>query len=400
MPVQKKTDSNRTLSPAMRAQVGEIVATRRDIHRHPELGFQEKRTSEIVAKRLHALGLEVQRVAGTGVVGLLRGGKPGKTLLVRADMDALPLQEVNKADYCSQVPVTMHACGHDGHIAAALAAARVLASERATLKGNVKFMFQPAEEGPGGAQPMIQAGLLRKPAVDAAIALHVWNDLPVGTIAVRSGPVMAAADEIKVQVIGKGGHGAAPHQAVDPIVIAAHVITALQSIASRQIDPVHSVVVTIASIHAGRAFNIIPPEVELLGTVRSFDAGVRAQLPQKIERILAGVTAAFGATYRLQYKLGYPPTVNDKKMASFVGECASTLPCVREVIEGDVSLGGEDMAYVLEKVPGCYFFLGSSNAEKGLDSPHHSPTFDFDEACLPIGAEIFCEVARRFLAQA
>lgn len=393
----KKPSSSRGLSPAVAAQVKDIVAVRRDIHRNPELGFQEERTSRLVESRLREIGLEVERVAGTGVVGLLRGGKTGKTLLVRADMDALPLEEQNKTEYRSQVPNTMHACGHDGHVAAALAAARVLFDERASLAGNVKFMFQPAEEGPGGAVPMIKAGLLKSPKVDAAIALHVWNDLPVGTIGVRSGPIMAAADELQITVCGTGGHGAAPHQAVDPIVVAAHVVTALQSIVSRQVDPVHSVVVTIASIHAGKAFNIIPPQVELLGTVRSFDKEIRAELPGRIERIVRGVTSAFGATYRMQYKHGYPPTVNDRRMSEFVRGCASELACVREVVEADVSLGGEDMAYVLDQVPGCYFFLGSANASRGFTSPHHSPTFDIDEACLPIGTELFCQVARRFL---
>ncbi|MBI3890792.1 MAG: amidohydrolase [Candidatus Wallbacteria bacterium] len=393
----RKSPAPQGLSPAVRALVDDIVAVRRDIHRNPELGFQEKRTSQVVEERLRKIGLDVERVAGTGVVGLIRGGKPGKTLLVRADMDALPLQEQNKTAYCSQVANTMHACGHDGHVSAALAAARVLFDERAKLKGNVKFMFQPAEEGPGGAMPMIKAGLLKGPKVDAAVALHVWNDLPVGTIGVRPGPIMAAADEIRITICGKGGHGAAPHQAIDPVVVAAHVITALQTIVSRQVDPVHSVVVTIASVHAGKAFNIIPPEVELLGTVRSFDKGVRAELPERIERLVRGVTSAFGAGYRMRYKHGYPPTVNDKRMSEFVKGCASQLPCVREVVEADVSLGGEDMAYVLEKVPGCYFFLGSSNESKGITSPHHSPTFDIDEACLPIGTEVFCEVARRFL---
>lgn len=395
--VEEASEMLQNLSPAVREQFDEMIRTRRDLHRNPELGFQEQRTSGFIAERLEKLGLEVTRAAGTGVVGLLRGGRPGKTLLIRADIDALPLQERGTADYCSQVPNVMHACGHDAHIAAALAAAKVLAGERERLAGNVKFMFQPAEEGPGGAEPMIEAGVLDDPKVDAAVALHVWNDLPVGTLAVRPGPVMAAADELRITVLGKGGHGASPHETVDPIVVAAHLVTALQTIASRQIDPLSSVVVSICSIHAGKAFNIIPPECELLGTVRSFDPAIRAALPRRIERIVEGVTGAFEATYRMTYRHGYPPTVNDREMTAFVRECANAVPSVRHVVEGEVSMGGEDMAYVLQKVPGCYFMVGSSNAARGIDSPHHSPTFDVDEQCIPIGAEVFCEIARRYL---
>lgn len=395
--VEEKSEILQSLSPAVREQFEEIVRMRRDLHRNPELGFQEQRTSGLIAERLERLGLEVTRAAGTGVIGLLRGGRPGKTLLIRADIDALPLQERGTADYCSQVPNVMHACGHDAHISAALATARVLAGERERLSGNVKFMFQPAEEGPGGAEPMIAAGVLDEPRVDAAVALHVWNDLPVGTVAVRPGPVMAAADELSITVLGKGGHGAAPHNTIDPVVVAAHLITALQTVASRQIDPLSSVVVSICSIHAGKAFNIIPPECELLGTVRSFDPAIRAGLPLRIERIVQGVTGAFDASYRMNYRHGYPPTVNDREMTAFVRACASALPCVEQVIEGEVSMGGEDMAYVLQKVPGCYFMLGSSNPARGIDSPHHSPTFDVDEHCIPIGVEIFCAVARQYL---
>ncbi|MBI4872170.1 MAG: amidohydrolase [Candidatus Riflebacteria bacterium] len=387
-----------SLEPAVREQFEEMVRVRRQLHRHPELGLKEFRTADFVAERLGELGCEVHRMAGTGVVGLLRGGSPGKTLLLRADIDALPLQETNPADYCSQVPGVMHACGHDAHTSTALAVAGILSAERGQLHGNVKFMFQPAEEGPGGAERMLEEGLLEEPKVDAAFALHVWNDLPVGTVSVRPGPVMAAADEILITILGKGGHGAAPHEAVDPIVVAAHVVTALQTVPSRQVDPIHPVVVSICSVHAGQAFNIIPPDAELIGTVRSFDPSIREKLPGLIEKTVQGVTAAFGARYRFHYRHGYPPTVNDPGMADLVRGCARGAACVQHVVDGEVSMGGEDMAYVLRRVPGCYFMVGSGNPDRGIDSPHHSPTFDVDEHCMAIGAEVFCRIVRQFLA--
>ncbi len=385
------------VQPRVRDLLDEIVQTRRDIHRHPELGFKEKRTAELISARLASLGIPVKRLAGTGVVGLIQGGKPGKTILIRADMDALPLQEENETDYRSEVPSVMHACGHDAHVATALATARLLNDEKENLRGNVKFMFQPAEEKPGGAKPMIREGVLKSPDVDAAIGLHVWNSLPVGKVAIRPGPIMAAADEVTIKVIGKGGHGAAAYQAIDPVVIAAHLVTALQSVASREVDPLQSVVLSICSIHAGHAFNIIPPSVDLRGTVRSFDSALRQELPGRIERIVKGVTSAFGATYEFDYRMGYPPTVNDVEISALVDHCAEELVSVREVIRSEISMGGEDMSYILNEVPGCFFFLGTQNAEKGFDFPHHSPRFDIDESALPIGAEIFQAVVHRYL---
>jgi amidohydrolase len=280
----------------------DIVALRRDFHAHPELGYEEVRTSGVVAERLRALGLEVQTGVGvTGVVAILRGAKPGPTVLVRADMDALPVEEKNDWSWRSRTQGKMHACGHDCHMATALTVARLLAEKKDDLAGTVKFMFQPAEEGMGGAGRMIEDGLLNDPKPDFALALHVWSDLEVGKIAVKAGPVMACADQFKAKIIGKGGHGAIPQQTVDPIVVAAQVILALQTTVSRNINPLQPAVVTVGRVWAGNAFNVIPNEAEIEGTVRSFDPVVRATLERRCREIIEELPRAFGATGEWEY---------------------------------------------------------------------------------------------------
>lgn len=276
-------------------------------------------------------------------------------------------------------------------------AAKILNAERDSLNGNVKLMFQPAEESPGGALPMIKAGILTKPKVDAAFALHLWNDLPVGKIGVRSGPVFAGADEFLLTVIGKGGHGAAPHQTKDPIVIAAQIVATLQTIVSRKIDPLQSAVVTVASIHGGTAFNIIPEQVTLKGTFRTFEPKVRQFIKREIERIACQVAAIHGATCKVDHTPHYPPTINDKNATALVEACAAEVVGKANIASDQVTMGAEDMSFVLEKVPGSYFVLGSANAAKGLNFPHHSSRFDFDEEALPIGVEMHCRIAERFL---
>lgn len=282
-------------------------------------------------------------------------------------------------------------------MAIGLVAARLLQKRRRELKGNVKFMFQPAEEGPGGALPMIEAGLLKNPRVDAAFALHMWNDLPTGQVGVRSGPVFASADEFKMTVKGKGGHGAAPHQTVDPVVVAANIVTACQAVVSRKVDPVKTAVVTFGQVHGGSRNNIIPDTVYLNGTLRSFEDSIRKQIHREVRTIASGVSKSFGAGIDFEYDEGYPPTVNDPKMTGLAREAVRDVLGNGGPVEQDQTMGAEDMSYVLREVPGCYIVLGSMNKAKGLTSPHHSARFDFDEDAMPIGVELWLRLAARFL---
>ncbi len=386
------------ISPDVRANFGELVAVRRAIHRHPEPGFQETRTAALIRARLKSYGVEHRPLCGTGTVGLVRGARPGPTMLIRADMDGLPVLEANKVPYASRNRGAMHACGHDGHVAMALLAAKILQQRRASLRGNVKFMFQPAEEGPGGAKPMIDGGLLRNPSVDAAFAIHVWNDLPTGKVGVTPGPVFASADEFRMTVIGKGGHGAAPHQTVDPVVAAAQIVTACQTIVSRKVPPVKTAVVTFGQVHGGTRHNIIPDQVELSGTLRAFEDAVRRQLARELPRIARGVAASLGAGLDFEYRKGYPPTVNEARMTGLAREVAGEALGPAAPVEGVVTMGAEDMSYVLEKVPGCYLLLGSMNRARGLVHPHHSARFDFDERALACGVEVWLRLASRYLS--
>lgn len=373
-----------------------VVEMRRDLHRNPELGFEEHRTADMAARELSALGFEVtQGVAKTGVVGLLRGARPGPTVLVRADMDALPLQEHNDTAYASCVPQTMHACGHDGHVTMALGVARLLSRRKAHLAGNVKLVFQPAEEGPGGAEPMIEAGVLEGPKVDVALGIHLWTPLPVGQIGVTQGAFMAAADQFELTILGVGGHGAQPDRTIDPIVVSAHVVTALQSIVSRRSDPFDSVVVTVGSIHGGTANNIIPDRVVIEGTVRALEPAVRERLEPAIRAIVKGVCDAFGARFELNYIKGYPPTINNPDVTAMVAECTRGAQAQAVTCR---TMGGEDMSYFLNRVPGCFFFVGCGNEKKGFTHPHHSPFFDFDEDALTLGVEVMLRAVDSALA--
>lgn len=283
-------------------------------------------------------------------------------------------------------------------MAIGLVAARLLQKRRADLAGNVKFMFQPAEEGPGGALPMIEAGLLRNPKVDAAFAIHMWNDLPVGQVGVRPGPVFASADEFTMKVLGKGGHGAAPHQTVDPVVIAANIITSSQAIVSRKVDPVKTAVVTFGQVKGGTRFNIIPDTVTLNGTVRTFEEPIRRQIKKDLRQMATGVAASFGAGLDYDYDDGYPPTVNDPKMTALAAEAVRDVLGNGGAVEQDVTMGAEDMSYVLKEVPGCYMVLGSANRARGFGAPHHSARFDFDEEALAIGVDVWLRLAQRYLS--
>ena len=377
----------------------QVVLDRRHLHAHPELGFQEIETAGFVAERLRALGLEVRTgVARTGVVALLRGAKPGKTVLLRADIDALPIQEENDVPYTSRNAGVMHACGHDAHTAILLNAARVLVEHRDRLAGVVKLVFQPCEEqAPGGAAAMIAEGVLENPAVDAAFALHVSQDGPVGTVSTCVGPTMAAADTFRLNLTGVGGHGAYPQQCIDPVVAAAQITLALQTIVSRETDPMQSAVITVGSIHAGDAPNIIPQTCTMTGTVRSFDAGVRRHLAKRIEEVATGLARVLRVECVCHYSFGNPAVVNDPAMTELVFQVAHEVTAADKVLVEVPSMGAEDFSSFLEKVPGCYFFIGTRNPEKNLTYGHHHPKFDIDESALPLAVEMMVSVAERFL---
>jgi amidohydrolase len=384
----------------VKALADQMIQDRRDFHMHPELGFEEHRTAGRIVEALRAIGIdEIQTgIAKTGVVALIRGRSSGKTVLLRADIDALPVTERNDVPYRSVHDGKMHACGHDAHAAMLLAAAKILYARRAEFDGIVKLVFQPAEEGPGGALPMIEQGVMENPHVDAALGLHVWNLMEVGKIGVRSGPVMANTDEFTVTIRGRGGHGAMPHLSVDAITVAGQVISALQNVVSRQVSPLESAVVTIGTIHGGERHNIIAHEVTMTGTVRTFDAELGEAVPGMIERLIRGVTNAMGADYQLEYHRVYPATVNDPKISDLVRDAAAKVVGWDNVIEAEASMGGEDMAYFLQKAPGCYFFVGSANPAKGLVHPHHHPAFDIDEDAMPIGVQVMVQAAMDVLA--
>ena len=389
-----------TVRDAAKALNQQLVADRRHFHRNPELGFKEHDTAAYVADRLSKLGIEHQTgVAGTGVVALVKGTREGRVVLLRADMDALPLTEETGAEYASERPGAMHACGHDGHTAILLAVAEVLNQRRDDLHGVVKLVFQPAEEGPGGAKPMIEAGVMEHPHVDACFGLHLSNNHPVGEIVTQGGPVQASADEFELTIQGVGGHGASPHQTVDPIAIGAAVVTELQRIVSREVDPLESAVVTVGSFHAGTKHNIIARQAELKGTIRALSPQTRELLHKRIREIATSVAEAGRATCDVRLNALYPVTVNDEKMASFARGVAQSIVAPEKVISARPIMGAEDMSFFLNAAPGCFCFLGSANRERNLHHPHHSSLFDFDEACLPIGVELLSQLAITYLRE-
>ncbi|AFZ33155.1 amidohydrolase [Gloeocapsa sp. PCC 7428] len=400
----------------------QLVAWRRKLHQRPELGFQEHLTAEFVAEKLQQWGIEYQTgIAKTGIVAVIRGEERGArseeeaytsvlptvgdkirdsrlpVLAIRADMDALPIQEENDVPYRSQHDGVMHACGHDGHTAIALGTAYYLSQHRDTFSGTVKIIFQPAEEGPGGAKPMIEAGVLKNPDVDAIIGLHLWNNLPLGTVGVRSGALMAAVETFHCTILGKGGHGAMPHQTVDSIVVAAQIVNGLQTIVARNIDPIESAVVTVGKLHAGTALNVIADTANMSGTVRYFNPKFEGYLAQRIEQIIAGICQSHGATYELNYSQLYPPVINDPGMAEFVrSQAVRVVETPLGIVPECQTMGGEDMSFFLQQVPGCYFFLGAANLSRNLAYPHHHPRFDFDETALGMGVEIFVRCVENF----
>ncbi len=372
-----------------------VVRTRRELHRIPEPAYTETKTAAYVADYLKKEGLEVQTgIAQTGVVGLLKSGAAGKTLLIRSDIDALYVKEDTGLPFASEHEGRMHACGHDCHMAMVLGTATVLNKIKERFKGNIKFVFQPAEEGPGGAKPMIEAGVMENPKVDYSIGCHVWPDLPEGTVGVKAGPLMAAMDRFDIKIIGKGGHGAMPHLCVDALEVGTQVVSALQRVVSRHMKPLNPAVVTVGSFHAGTAFNVIPGEAEFCGTTRTFDREVWLSWPERIERVVRGVCQSMGADYSLKYSQGYPPLVNNEFMTGIVSECAREVVGPKNVVEPEPTMGGEDMAFFLEQSEGCFFFLGVGfEGCAGV----HNPKFNVNEKNLLTGIEIFANVALNLL---
>lgn len=374
----------------------DLTRVRRLLHRRPELSLVEHETAAFIERELRALSLDDLRtgVGKTGLLGTLKGGKPGPVTLLRADMDALPIAELNVVPYRSEHHGVMHACGHDGHVSILLAAAKTLCERRAEVAGSLVFCFQPGEEGAAGNRLMIEDGALENPHVDRTFALHLYSGLEVGKIGVRNGAFFASADEFELTIRGKGGHGAMPQQAVDPVVAAAHLVTMLQTIVSREVAPKDPAVFTVGSFHAGTTFNVIPDEAKLMGTVRCFDAQVRKSMPERLERILKGLCSAMRAEYELRYKWSYPPTVNDKAVTDAVREIGRELLGAENVVEHEIVTWAEDMSFMQELRPGSYFIVGSRGGESTA-YPHHNARFDIDERALEVGYKMMLGLGLR-----
>ncbi|MBB6636441.1 M20 metallopeptidase family protein [Cohnella thailandensis] len=376
----------------MQSLHGEMIEWRRYLHRHPELSFKEYRTSDWLADKLESWGLQVRRgVAGTGIVARLVGGLPGRTIALRSDIDALAIQDEKTVEYASSVPGVMHACGHDGHMAELLAVACYYSRHQAETAGTRVFLFQPGEEVlPGGAIGMIRDGALE--GVDAIYGVHLWSPLPYGVVATRPGPFMASPDEFEIVVTGKGGHGGLPHQSVDAIVAGAHMVTALQTIVSRNVDPLHSAVVSVGRLQAGTANNVIAERCLLAGTVRTFDEETRRYVSRRLEEVVRHVSDMHGTKASFDFVFGYPPVVNDESEAERVLRIAGGLDGIGEARRMDPVMAGEDFSYYLKEVPGCFFFVGAGAAD-GSSFPHHHPRFDIDERAMLDAARLLVAVA-------
>jgi hippurate hydrolase len=398
-PFAIRPDDTMHLTDLLRADHLELTAIRRDIHAHPELAFEEHRTAALVADYLEGLGLETHRGIGkTGVVGVLRAGSGQRAIGLRADMDGLPISEKNDFTHHSKHPGRMHACGHDGHTAMLLGAARHLAGDPA-FDGTVYFIFQPAEEGDGGAPAMIADGLFERFPMEAIFGLHNWPGVPLGHIAVHKGPVMACADRFDIDIRGHGAHAAMPHLGVDPVLAGAALVQALQSVVSRSVDPMDSVVLSLTQFHAGDAYNVIPEIARLSGTVRAFRSEVQAQVEDTMQRICAGVGAAFGANVNFAYRRGYPPTVNSVAEAEVCAEVAAEVCGAAQVsIDPKASMGAEDFSYFLQEKPGCYVWLGNGPGEGGCTL--HNPHYDFNDDAIPYGVAYWVKLVQRWLADA
>ncbi|NBD26415.1 M20 family metallopeptidase [Paenibacillus glycinis] len=376
-----------------------MVAWRRYLHQNPELSFHEKETSRWIAERLREIGCEVREgVGGYGIVASVRGGMPGPAIALRTDFDALPIQDEKTTEYASKVPGVMHACGHDAHTATMLAIAACYQANKDQLAGERRFIFQPAEEvSPGGAIGMIADGALT--GIDAVYGVHLWTPLPYGLVATRSGPFMAAPDEIYIDIAGKGGHGALPHETIDAVMVGSAMVQALQTIVSRSVNPLDPAVVTIGSFHAGSTANVIAERCKLVGTVRTFSDEVRALAQERLEAIVSHTAAMYGASAELEYRNGYPTVVNDAQEAARFFKVAAETFGEGEVRESTLIMAGEDFTYYLREVPGCFMFVGAGNPDCGATFPHHHPRFDIDERAMLKSAKLMIAMAENFAAE-
>ncbi|GAB4553462.1 MAG: amidohydrolase [Anaerolineae bacterium] len=379
----------------------ELIARRRDFHRHPELAFEEHRTAAIVAQTLTELGLEVQTGIGkTGVVGILEGSQDGITVLVRADMDALPIFEANTVEYASQTAGKMHACGHDGHTAIALAVAKMLSARRDQIKGRIKFVFQPAEEIAGGAAAMIADGVLQSPTPQVSLGLHLWNGLPVGDVSVTEGAAMASSNVMKMTIKGRGGHGAIPEQTIDPLLAGAHIVSALQSIISRNKSGLDTATLSMCKFQSGTTHNVIPDEAVLEGTFRTYSHAMNELITRRVKEIAEGIAAAMGCKIEVQIQYQTPPLINDSEVNQRVRAAFKqvTVPKPLRLIDNERTMGSEDMALFTDAVPGTFFFVGSAS-QTHETYPHHHPRFDIDEACLPIAAGLLATAVAEYVLE-
>ena len=377
----------------------EMKAFRRAIHKNPEISEQEFATCELIANKLKEIGVEVQTFTDkTGVIGLIKGGNPGKTIALRADIDALPLQEATDLEFSSKNSMVAHACGHDIHATVLLGCAKILNQRRGEIAGNVKLIFQPAEENLSGAKSMIEAGALENPKVDVIIALHCWPDLPAGSVGVKKGSFMASADTLDITIHGRAGHAAHPHKSIDPIVIAGHVISSLQTIVSREVSPIDSAVITIGKINGGTAANIIADKVDMAGTVRTINKSLRDKMPSMIERVVCKTAESMNGSAVVSYHMGTPPLMNNEELVALIEKTAKEALSDENVLTLEsASMGGEDFAFYLEKIPGAMFRLGTSNSNPDTCLALHNPKLIFDEQAISTGTLVMCEAAEAFL---
>jgi amidohydrolase len=375
----------------------QVVAWRRHLHQNPEISFHERETARFIRETLETFdGLEISRPTENSVVARLVGDKPGKTIAIRADIDALPVTEENDFEFASANPGAMHACGHDGHTAMLLGAAKILSGRRAEIGGEVRFVFQHAEElSPGGAEELVERGVMD--GVDAVVGIHLWSQMPVGKVGVTHGPMMAAPDIFRVTVMGRGGHAAFPHQVVDSIAVGAQVVTNLQHVVSREIDPIDSVVLSVARFEGGTTHNVIPGAVEMEGTVRTLDPEVREGMPEIMERVIKGITEAHGADYEFSYEPGYRPVINDEDLTREIEETAREVVGKENVEVMAPNMGGEDFSAYGQRAPSAFYLIGAGNEERGITAPHHHPRFDIDENALGIGVKMHLATALRLL---